>query len=85
MTATARCGNRALALQLYRTYELLLARELAISPMPETVALITRIAGAAPPPPALAGAKTDYHATLLRTRDQIATTLSMIERVLLSN
>lgn len=81
ITATAECGNRALAIQLYRGYARLLAAELDVTPMAETTALVARISGMPPPPPAKR-APGDYRGALLRTRDEIARTLSMLELTL---
>lgn len=84
MRATANCGNRALAIQQYRSYERYLAAELSIRPMRETTELMMGIAGAceAPPqPPAIAPAA-DYRAALVRTRDEIQRTLHMVEQSL---
>lgn len=44
MTAYARCGNRAMALQQYQRCKEVLAEDLMVEPMPETTALFHEIA-----------------------------------------
>lgn len=80
--ATARCGNRALALRLYRNFELLLARELGVAPMPETTAVITAISGSAVAPRRAGNRQVDYRLTVIEARDQIAQTLCLLENSL---
>ena len=76
--AHAACGNRAVALRQYRILERLLAAELAVPPMPDTVRLHDRIAAehrepmdSLPPFAAAAAAATGFRAALVSVRDQI--------------
>ena len=85
MQATANCGSRALAIQLFRAYQQLLTNELAIEPMAETVALMREIAGGLNEPPMtspLPPHGADYRTALMRTRDEMKRTLTMVERTL---
>jgi DNA-binding SARP family transcriptional activator len=78
--AYAACGNRALAIQQYKSLEELLARELSVSPMAETTEAIVRIATDAalcPPSQEIANRR-----ILLQVREQVATTMSLIDRAL---
>jgi DNA-binding SARP family transcriptional activator len=78
--AYAACGNRALAIQQYKSLEALLARELAVSPMAETTEAIVRIASdvAACQP----AQETANRHLLLQVRAQVAATMSLIDRAL---
>lgn len=88
--AHARCGSRALAIRQYRTLERLLARELGVQPMPETVALAHRIAGeggdAQPlslPTTQVSGANAAAgRRLLLEARNQIAGTVAIIDHAI---
>jgi DNA-binding SARP family transcriptional activator len=83
MIATARCGNRAMALRLFQSFESLLARELGVPPMPETVAVMRDIAGPGPITSTVGGRPpADYRGALVRTRDQITQMLHMVEEAL---
>lgn len=82
MIATARCGNRALALRLYRNFVLLLARELGVAPMAETTALAAEISGPTGPPRRQPGGPVDYRETIVQARDQVAQTLCLLENSL---
>lgn len=87
--AHAACGNRAMAIRQYRALERLLAEELAVSPMPETVRLHQRIAAerevahrerplpvTRPPNPAPA-----FRASLVAARDQISALIAQLDTV----
>ncbi|MEG3089106.1 AfsR/SARP family transcriptional regulator [Sphingomonas sp. PB4P5] len=86
MEAMVACGNRAQAVQHYREFERLLAEELAVRPMRETRDLAASIAQApaaheqAPDKPARGD--TPHRETLLRARQQLAESLSLLDRAL---
>lgn len=76
MTAYARCGNRAMALQQYRRCQSVLADDLGVAPMPETTALfddIARRAGASQTAP-------DGHGDLVQIRHELAEVLARIDQ-----
>lgn len=78
--AYAACGNRALAIQQYKSLEKLLRRELAVTPMRETTEAIARIATdirLAPPAPVDSNRQ-----LLLELRQQVATTMALVDRAL---
>lgn len=80
MEAHVGCGNRAQALQHYRDFERVLAAELAVKPMRETRELVERITRR--PPPAPQALDSGQRATLIEARQQMALTLSLLDRAL---
>ena len=79
MEAHVGCGNRAQALQHYRDFEQVLATELAVKPMRETRELVERITRC--PAPAMP-LEQSQRATLVEARQQVAMTLSLLDRAL---
>lgn len=75
MTAYARCGNRAMALQQYRRCQSVLADDLGVAPMPETSALFEEIAHRQGRPDAMPG----NHSDLVRIRQELAGVLARID------
>ena len=84
MEAMVACGNRAQAVQHYRSFERLLADELSVRPMRETRDLAAAIArvSAAPEPDATIRAEVPYRQTLLMARQQLAESLSLLDQAL---
>lgn len=78
--AYAACGNRALAIQQYKSLQELLVRELAVSPMAETTEAIVRIATDIKPSVALN--ETANRRILLQVREQVAATMSLVDQAL---
>jgi DNA-binding SARP family transcriptional activator len=78
--AYAACGNRALAIQQYKSLQELLARELSVSPMTETTEAIVRIAAEAASPEQ--SQETANRRILLQVREQVAATMSVIDQAL---
>lgn len=74
------CGQRAMAVQQYREFEALLARDLDVRPMPETRALVAQTGEAEmrlqhPLPE-------DFRTALVQTREQMKSALVLIDSVL---
>ena len=84
MEAMVACGNRAQAVQHYRSFEQLLADELAVRPMRETRELAAAIArvSVSPEPDAPIRADVPYRQTLLMARQQLAESLSLLDQAL---
>lgn len=77
--ATACCGNRALAIRLYRDFEALLSRELGVAPMPETLAAVKKLTENVTCPEPVGAQHTDYRETVVRVRDQVARMLAILD------
>ncbi|MCH7862828.1 AfsR/SARP family transcriptional regulator [Sphingomonas sp. NPDC092331] len=84
MEAMVACGNRAQAVQHYRSFEQLLADELSVRPMRETRELAAAIArvSVSPEPDAPIRADVPYRQTLLMARQQLAESLSLLDQAL---
>lgn len=79
ITAYARCGNRALALKQYRTCEAVLAEQLDVAPMPDTIALGREIGAA----PMFASTSAEAHVIeLKRMRTDLLEIVARIDRSL---
>lgn len=79
-------GNRALALRQYNRLRACLSNELQVEPMPESQALARRIAGEAPGSNDcavdLVAAPENMRLVLMSARQQLVSTLSLIDRAL---
>lgn len=78
MEAYAATGNRALALRQYRLCADILERELAVDPMPETLALARRLAGSPAPAPTIETGGAAFTA-LVATRATLVETIGSID------
>lgn len=83
--ALARCGNRALALRQLAVCEAVLARELQVAPMPETLALRRRLLDGRPGELARGqAARGDCSTALLSVRARLVEALSVVDHALRS-
>ncbi|MGK9171295.1 bacterial transcriptional activator domain-containing protein [Inquilinus limosus] len=84
MTAHARCGNRALALDQYRALAALLQSELGIGPMSETRALAAEIAGKETAPGCLesAPASMRHRDAMLQVRRHLVESVHLLDQSL---
>lgn len=81
--ALARCGNRALALRQLEICKQVLARELQVAPMPETMALRHRLLGARPcETHRVETGRDDCGTALLNARARLVEALSVIEHAI---
>ena len=84
MTAHVECGNRALAIQQFHAFAALLAEELGVMPMPDTLALAARIGAVDAPRPMPVDPVGDVrlHAAMLRVQRELTRTLHVVDRSL---
>lgn len=77
-------GSRGLALQQYNGFKTYLARELQVSPMAETRALISRLTMTGEQPVAALPATSVHpvHDALVQARDQVASAMRLLDRLI---